>query len=169
MSMIGNFLRVPTKRVEALRENPHRITRLLYPSEEGDTVTSDDVHLDLNKAWHGIHYLLNGDAWEGTPPLDFIVGGQPIGDVDVGYGPARGFTADEVRAIATALAPITGDMLRARFDPKAMMAAEIYPTIWDRDPAQDDTLGWLLDSFENLKEFVLDTAEAGAGMIVYLN
>lgn len=168
MSMIGNFLRLSTKKVEALRAAPERITKVLYP-EEGDTVMSDDVHVDIDKAWHGIHYLLTGQAWEGEPPLNFILGGREIGDVDVGYGPARGFTADEVRAIATALEPITAETLRPRFDGKAMIDAEIYPQIWDRDPASDDTLGYLLAHYETLRAFVIETAELGAGMIVYLN
>src|ERR1700733_10559446 len=136
MSMIGNFRRVSMHRIEALRADPTDITSVLYPEDEATQVGSD-VLLDVDKAWHGIHFLLNGEAWEGTPPLDFIVGGQAIGDIDVGYGPARGFSADEVAAIAAALHPITAETLRARFDPAAMMAADIYPTIWDRKPEDD--------------------------------
>src|SRR5687767_14577361 len=45
---------------------------------------------DLDKAWHGIHYLLTGTAAEGGKPLDFLVsGGREVGNVDIGYGPAR--------------------------------------------------------------------------------
>ena len=36
---------------------------------------------------------------------------------------------------------------RRRFVPAAMMKADIYPAIWDRDPAEDDTLGYLCDYF----------------------
>jgi hypothetical protein len=166
MSMIGNFLRLSTKKVDALRANPERITKVLYPDEEGDTVMSDDVHLEIEKAWHGIHFLLNGQVWEGTPPLDFIVAGEPIGDVDVGYGPARGFDAGEVRAIAAALTPITGADLRKRCDPDAPGWSEIYPG--NAAPAGDE-IEYLVTYYESLREFVLQTAEQGAGMIVYLN
>jgi len=59
---------------------------------------------------HGIHFLLTGTAWEGDFPLAFIVrGGREVGDV--GYGPARIFTSDEVQAIANALRPITREVL----------------------------------------------------------
>lgn len=170
MSMIGNLVRMSTKKVEALRLHPERITKVLYPDkEEGDTVMSDDVHLDIDKAWHGIHYLLTGTAWEGSAPLNFLLAGEPLGDVDVGYGPALSYLADEVRAIAAALQPITADTLRPRFDRDDMMASEIYPQIWDRDPASDDTLGYLLEHYETLRAFVIETAELGAGLIVYLN
>ncbi len=97
---------------------------------------------DLDKSWHGIHYLLTGSADEGGAPLDFLVaGGTEVGDEDVGYGPARVFTSAQTRAIAAALAAVTDDELRARFAPEAMMRAEIYPEIWDRDPAM--TTPWV--------------------------
>ncbi len=169
MSMIGNLLRISTKQIEALRADPSRIERVLHPQSDGDTAMSEDVHADIDKAWHGLHYLLTGQAWDAPLPLAFLVCGTELGDIDVGYGPARAFDAGEVRAIAEALQPITTETLRARFDGAAMMKAEIYPQIWDRDPATDDTLGYLLEYFELLKTFVLDTAEAGAGLIVYLN
>src|SRR5688500_6275073 len=44
---------------------------------EGEGLTTD-----LDKAWHGIHYLLTGTAWEGAEPLNFLVaGGRPVGDI----------------------------------------------------------------------------------------
>ena len=167
MSMIGNFLRISSKKVEALRAHPERITKVLYPEEgEGDTMMSDDVHMDVEKAWHGIHFLLNGDVWGGKPPLDFIVAGEPIGDVDVGYGPARGFVADQVRAIATALEPITADVLRARYNASAPGWAEIYPT---HGRVDEGALDYFVSYYETLRDFVIETAELGAGLIVYLN
>jgi hypothetical protein len=45
---------------------------------------------NLDKAWHGIHFLLTGTNWAGDPPLNFLVaGGAQVGDIDTGYGPAR--------------------------------------------------------------------------------
>lgn len=165
MSMIGNFRRVRGEVLDDLLANPDAITAVLYEREAPEADA-----LDIDKAWHGLHFLLTGDAWDGEPPLNFIVGGgAPIGDVDVGYGPARGFAPDEVRAIAAALAPITEATLRARFDPGAMMDEDIYPTIWDRPAEEDDTLGYLVDYFSPLKAFVTETAEQGLALIVYCN
>jgi len=45
--------------------------------------------LDLDKAWGGLHFLLTGTAWEGEPPHSFLLDGDTVGDIDVGYGPAR--------------------------------------------------------------------------------
>jgi hypothetical protein len=166
--MIGNVLRISTKKVEALRANPDRIKRVLYPSEEGDTVVSDDVHFDLDKAWHGIHFMLTGDVWGGELPLGFLLLGQPIGDIDVGYGPARAFDSNEVRAIADALLPISPSVLRSRFEPRALGWAEVYPNQPGAAPGPHDCES-LIGHYEALRTFVIETADLGAGLIVYVN
>ena len=165
--MIGKFLRVPTKKVAALRERPDRIKKVLYPDND-DTAMSDDVLLDVDKAWNGIHFLLTGDANGGELPLGFILGGEPLGDIDVGYGPARAFDADQVHAIAAVLTPLTRDVLANRFDAEQLRANYVYPGYREGWNLPDDC-DYLLDHYENLRAFVLETSEAGAGMIVYLN
>lgn len=122
---------------------------------------------DLDKAWHGIHFLLTGSDWEGDPPLNFLVaGGIPVGDIDVGYGPARVFRSIEVAEIHKALGDLQEDDLRNRFQPDVMMKKDIYPTIWDRDPKDDDALGYLLEHFAKLKKFVSNAADKGLGIVV---
>jgi hypothetical protein len=125
---------------------------------------------DLDKSWHGIHYLLTGSADEGGAPLDFLVaGGREVGDEDVGYGPPRAFSAAETRAIAAALAAVTDEELRARFAPEAMMRAEIYPEIWDRDPKEDDTLGYLMEYVAVLRDAIATVTSRGHGLLVVLS
>src|ERR1700722_3238791 len=98
MSMIGTFRRTRDARLDALVSNPDTISDYLagYPDDAADAGEAY-ADLDVDKAWHGLHFLLTGTAWEGAPPLDFIVkGGRQIGDVDVGYGPARAFSSADV-------------------------------------------------------------------------
>ena len=105
----------------------------------------------------------------GAPPLNFLLhGGVEIGEVEVGYGPARGMTAAEVKAVASALAGIDEAFMRARFDPAQMTQLDIYPGIWDRDPADDDTLGYCVEYFSELRAFVMRAAERGAGLVISL-
>ena len=128
---------------------------------------SDGEELDLDKSWHGIHFLLTGTAYEGEPPLDFIVrGGVEIDDADVGIGPARALRSDEVRAVADAIERFPPDELRERFDSERMLEEGIYPDIWDRDPAEDDALGYLIEHYADLRAFVRRTADRGDGLIV---
>jgi Domain of unknown function (DUF1877) len=152
-------------------------SRLFGKKEEGTPPAEGHVpipkpveEIDLDKSWHGIHYLLTGTAWEGDAPLNFLVlGGKEIGDIDVGYGTARAFSSSEVRTILNAIEPITQQTLGGRFDGAAMMKLEIYPEIWDRDPADDPVLEYCTEYFESLKNFLGRTSERGLGMLVYIS
>src|SRR4051812_22134863 len=102
-SMIGNFRRATDAEIARLLANPEEIGEFVY----GSSGHINAEGIDIEKSWHGIHYLLTGTRDEGDGPLNFILaGGQEVGDVDVGYGPARAFTSEQVRGIAGALEPI---------------------------------------------------------------
>jgi hypothetical protein len=166
MSMIGNFRLSTDAEVAALLARPETIESVLY--DEGAKSDGDGA-FDVDKAWQAIHFLLCGDPWEGDPPLNFIVaGGTPVGDVDVGYGPARVFTSGEVAEIVSALEPMTAAALKARYDADAFASQEIYPEIWD-EPETECLDDYVLDHFERLKEFLTEAGASGAALIVYLN
>jgi hypothetical protein len=58
--------------------------------------------------------------------------------------------------------------LRSRFAPAEMMKLEIYPDIWDRDPGEDDTLGYLLEYVKQLREYLVSAAAQELGLLVTL-
>jgi len=156
---------------------PSLFGRLFGRRAAAETVT-DDLHLadgelvstDLDKAWHGIHYLLTGTAWEGDPPLNFLVGGdREVGSIDVGYGPARVLTSAEVKQVRDALEDLSDEALRARFRPDDMMKKQIYPEIWDRDPKDDDTLGYLMENVSQLRGFLNQATEEKRGIVDYIS
>lgn len=153
----------PSSRLSGGTENADRPTDLeLRPGEGFST--------DLDKAWHGIHYLLTGTAWEGEHPRNFLVsGGTEVGSIDVGYGPARVLTAAETREALGAVTALSDDDLKARFDPKDMLAKQIYPEIWARRPEEDDTLGYLLEYAKTLRGFLSQAVEEGLGIVLYLS
>lgn len=123
---------------------------------------------DLDKAWHGLHYLLTGSPDEGAAPLDFLLaGGTEIAGQDVGYGPARAFRPAEVRAIAAALERVSAEDVRGRYDPAAMMRADVYPGIWDR-PADEDPLGYLMENLDTLRGAVRTLVDRRSGLVVTL-
>ncbi|QRN98331.1 YfbM family protein [Archangium violaceum] len=169
MSMIIIFRLARRERLSSLLASPEQVTDFLHDTD-GEDADGPENRFDLDKAWHGLHFLLTGTDWGGKPPLNFIaVGGETIGDVDVGYGPARAFTPEQLAEISRALDAVSSDALRQRFDPAKMMELDIYPSIWDRDPADDDTLGYVLEYFEMLKSFLRKGAERGLGVVVYMS
>jgi len=112
--------------------------------------------LSLEKAWHGVHYLLCGETDAGRTILSqAVLGGTEFGD-DLGYGPARYFAQAKVSLTARELtqAELETEM-RARFDPVQMSRAGIYPRLWTPTDA-----AWLMEEFRRLKDFYV---HAGAG------
>ena len=163
--MIGNFRALPDEELQALFANPSRVDQLLYESLLGAAANGNE--LDVDKAWHGLHFLLTGSAWEGSFPLNFIVaGGEEVGD-DLGYGPARGLTSAEVRTVDAALQPLAPDELGQRFDAERMTELQIYPDGWSHDPEGERE--YLLDFYADLRAFVHRTAEQGNALLVYLS
>jgi uncharacterized protein DUF1877 len=125
---------------------------------------------DLDKAWHGIHFLLTGTAQDGEPPLNFLVaGGQPVGDIEIGYRPARVYPAAETRQIAAALAGVTDAQVRDRYDPARMRREEVYPDIWGRtDSGQDEGLEYVMENLGILRGILQTAIDANLGLVVYL-
>ena len=157
MSMIGHFLAVPQGELDALRADPEQVSEALFTTHEEDAV-------DVEKAWHGIHFLLTGKVVPGDGPLDNVVFGRaPVGDEDLGYGPAMATDAADVPAVAAALEAVTDDELRARFDPEAM--DEIYPNIWDEG---DEALDYLIDNLQEVRAFYRNAAAQGHAVITWL-
>jgi len=121
--------------------------------------------LSIDKAWHGIHYLLCGAA-EPTSALisTVVMGGTELGDDFSGYGAARYFTIAETAAIASQLNRNTleAEMTR-RYDPAQMTKLGIYPNGWAGPDLQ-----WLMGEFRNLRGFYADASAKGCAMVTCL-
>lgn len=116
--------------------------------------------LELDKEWHGIHFLLTGDPWSTRGPYGQVVlGGKEIGP-DLGYGPARVLTVEQVKDIAAKLQALPVERLKQRYDPDKMTKAEIYPeVIWKREG--QGALVWLLEGYRRLVDFYVRAAAEG--------
>lgn len=125
--------------------------------------------LSLDKAWHGVHYLLTG-APEPGPDLrsQAVLGGVELGDDPEGfsgYGPARYFRAAEVRRLSEELRrPEVEREAAARFDPAKMSELEIYPGWSDGDQDRE----WLMDAFRRLRDFYSAAAGKGRAIVTCL-
>jgi hypothetical protein len=132
------------------------------------TIPQED-RLDQDKAWHVHHFLLTGSDWEGPLPASFILnGGKTLGDVNVGHGPARCFSPQEVEAIAAHVKRYDEASLRARFDPELMAHLEIYPNIWDRGYDLDHQWEYFSVSFADMQIFLHEAAARKMALLVYI-
>jgi hypothetical protein len=160
--MIGNLRPASNSEIERLLANPSEITRFLYGAD-----ADSRERVVLNKAWHAIHFTLTGSRLGGAEPLNFLVSeGTPVGEVDVGFGPARVLTSEQVSRIAAALAPIEPDEVARRVDLRKFDQEVIYPGNWQRNGFGVD---YVLTSYREMRNLIERAAERGEGLVLYIN
>jgi hypothetical protein len=121
-----------------------------------------DRRVDIEKGWHGLHFLFTGTADEGEEPACYLVrGGDDLDD----EGRARALRPQQVRAFAEYLSALTPGELERCYDPARMTALGIYPQIWTHS---GDPLQWLLQCFTEVQAFMIKAAAAGDGVIVHI-
>jgi len=165
MGMVGCFAAADAATIRRLKFDPNEIEKFLSPD---DGESEPPHYIDVDKAWHCIHFMLCGRAGTNSNPLSMaVLGGEEIGD-DVGYGPARILQPDQVRIVATALAPIDAAAFNARFVPQAMQEAEIYLSdMCVRDG--NEALEYLRENYLSLVAFYLAAADRGDGAVLWLS
>jgi hypothetical protein len=149
-----------------LRLLPITITEVVPdPSRDADSPVDPDRSLDIDKAWHGLHFLLTGTAEAGEEPACFLLrGGEDLDD----EGQARALRPNQEQRFADYLSGLTSEELTQRYDASRMAKLNIYPgSIWLRTaPTHDPPLRWLLESFSGLRRFIGLAAEARSGVII---
>jgi hypothetical protein len=131
------------------------------PSRKGKSGAS----VSIDKAWHGVHYLLCGKMDSGSDVASqAVMGGTEIGD-DLGYGPARYFDAGKVAEIARELSrPNLEAEMDARWDPDKMATLGIYPGQF----VESEDRQWLMDAFRKLRQFYVDASAANCAVVTCL-
>jgi len=123
-------------------------------------VTDPDRSIDIEKGWHGLHFLFTGSADEGEEPACYLVrGGQDLDD----EGHARALRPNQVRRFAVYLSALTPAELERRYDPARMTKLEIYPdVIWMRPAAAGEApLEWLIVCVSDVQSFVNKVGRGG--------
>jgi hypothetical protein len=165
--MIGNLFRVTTKELEGILNDSSILESKVY-AQDG---TNTDNLLDIDKSWEAIFYLLTGypvaEIENTNPPLSWILfSGQVIDEEqDMGYGPAQYITPEQVRQLNIELGKVTREDLQRKYDGKKMNEAGIYPQVWD----EAESLEYVLDNFELLKEFYQVAEKENKAVITFIN
>jgi hypothetical protein len=160
--VIANLRAASDAEIKRLLAHPTEVTRFLFGA---DAAGSTCVNLD--KAWHAIHFVLNGSRLGGQAPLNFLVDeGTPVGEIDVGFGPARVLTSYQVEALASALSGLEPDDIRSRIDVRQLDELAIYPGAWQRDGMDVD---YVVANYRAMRELVARLARDGLGLVLYIN
>src|ERR1700683_3555994 len=128
MSMIGKYRRISPMQLADLIGDPDTVVDFLFDETEEPAMSN---MLDIDKSWHAIHFLLNGDSWSGEGPSNYaVLGGTEIGEDVVGYGPARYLVPKQVSEASSALAQISREGLLFRFNLQYLREAELCRRGW---------------------------------------
>ncbi|OCQ23088.1 hypothetical protein A7985_03810 [Pseudoalteromonas luteoviolacea] len=158
MSMIASLKSISESQLSEMIEAPSKLVSYLYDDESGKVCVMD-------KAWHGIHFLLNGSAWSSVSIEGSIfLGGVPVSDEDVGYGPARYFTAEQTKEISAGLQKISENDLLVKYL-SLVEEPEIYPGFEDNEVDRN----YITQNFAHLKTFVEGLAKSGDCLLSFMH
>ncbi len=119
----------------------------------------EDRVVEVDKAWHGIHAVLTGTAWEVQDAISTaVLGGAEFGE-DSGYGRPRLLQPQEVAKVAEALREVEPASFRERVDFRELERLDIYPSIWDRAEEHEELVEYLTNGFVAVRALFLDAAE----------
>ena len=160
MSMTGNYLPVTGDQLDELLDGSLDINKLLL---NGGAFNPEIVSID--KSWNGIDALLASKAEDETGPLAIaVIGGQPINDEDLGYGPAMFLTTDQVKEIADELDRLDDAAFEALFDGFDWSAADIYPQM----SGSEDDRQYLTYYFSLLRDVYRLARDNSSAMVQFL-
>jgi hypothetical protein len=137
------------------------VNRLLEPWLE--RIEELPLRVDMDKAWEPIHRCLTGDhgaaheldCGAGAYPLNLcVMGGEQL--LQEGHRTAALVAADDVPAVAAALAGIRRDWFRERFF--AMPDNQFHEI-------DEESFEWAWAHFEALPPFFAKAAEAGSAVV----
>ena len=142
MGMTGYLLRLTPLELDEYKKDSSLLEKRMinYYAPEND----DSNFVRLDRAWHGILFLLTGQSFENyTHPLAKIFfSGQLVDEnQNLGYGPAHYLTSDQVTELNIEIAKISTDELKHRYDINKMTEMEIYPVAWE-DEGMGDYLAY---------------------------
>jgi len=175
--MIGNYFRTDEITIRKIQKGETSLFELLYPDsgfsqlQESEIFEVDeDCFLNVDQAWHVIHFVLSGKVWETTddPLSKVVLSGNFINDENLGYGPAQFITPKEVQSASKALKTVTKDWFRKRFSTSDMLLAnDIYPIRHGTD--EEIFFNYVYELFEDVVVFFKQAANNGQYILFFVN
>lgn len=131
---------------------------------EGKTASA----LDLGESWDAIGYVFRGDAYSesqsflvdrttsGEARVEVVFCGE---DIDEGI---RCLESAEVREMANVLSDFSKELIRKRFEQGQNVQPNLYRYNWSEEAYE-----WHLTYCTRVKEFYVDAANQGKGILIY--
>jgi hypothetical protein len=162
--MIGEYIRLAPDDFERALSDPDWMRSMIDDLWDAEDVEEPDTRLlDVDKAWHGLALVLNR---AGVSTAVVFGDDQVPGAGDWGYGPPSSLSPGRVKELAGVLRSLDPHEVVDAVPTEAFVEAETYPQgVWD-----DAGSGkYLAGHLERLTTFFVDAADAGMGMVVWLD
>lgn len=165
----------------ATPHDPEDVTYLVVYPNQGeppkDLYEGAIQPISLDKSWNVLHYLLTGIAdlnqliGPDAPPLHkAILGGTEVGK-ELGYGPAKYLTPNEVKEVSKALSDVSKEDLQRKYDTEIpKVSNDLYPAIGLQNPERwkdPEERNYFLSFLEPLKSYYQDAATKGNAMLLW--
>lgn len=125
---------------------------------------------NLETAWHAIHFMLTDNVYDGDFPMNFLLaGGEDVGCIDVGFGPARVIESINVKEINRYLSSLTPDLFMTFYDADNLTRKKIYPEIWYRFYADDENRAYIRGKYELMRSTVERAATHNLGLLIWIS
>lgn len=155
--------RVDVDEIARVLADPGIVVTMLFGDDDDEVVAPDPRQVDIDRLWHGVHWLLTGTVDESPAGLGAVVfGGTDLGELDCEA--VRLMRPHEVATVYRALVAVPEGELVARYDPVAMDEAQVYPTaLWGRP---DTLMELLLPALRDVVEQYAVAASRGEGLLL---
>jgi hypothetical protein len=128
--------------------------------------------LDLDKAWHLLHYAISGQAFPTGADADALLLGEELGPDLGGYGPARLHDARATKKFAELLASLDEETVKKRLRLEDMMSEPIYGLPMGEGPgseAEAEMQDYVLYHFPRLRDYVIEAALKANGLLIWIS
>ncbi|WP_294076234.1 YfbM family protein [Sphingomonas sp.] len=159
--MVIVLRRASSSDIERLIADPDDWETFVY--EEGDQ--QNDI-VDFDKAWHALHFMLTGAAYNTDSPLGIIANdGETIGTDENGFGGFTVVSPAQMKMFDEALRRIDDAELASHYDHAAMLEHDIYIADAFAGLTREEALEYIFQSLPALRDLTASCAKAGDGAL----
>jgi Domain of unknown function (DUF1877) len=161
MGMVFSAMRVSNLELEKFQKESDSFEEEFYNGEH------DEITIDLDKSWDGLHFLLTENTIQQSSHfLTQIFQSKDVLNVyqDMGYGPANYLDSSTVKELNSELQKISSEDLKSKYDPDLMNDKGIYPGMWNMEAWE-----YFEEYFMILKNFYKTASENDEAIIMFIS
>jgi hypothetical protein len=159
MGMILFLRKAADSEVAMLKADPSQFSEFFFD----ETAEKSGDRIDFDKAWHALDFTLTNGS--NSDSLELLMSnGEEIGE-DIGCGPGRLVDNAHIVKFHHELSKVSDEDLRSRYDPAAMLEAEVYLS---GSLIEEGEEGWeyVAQGIPSLRKFAEKCATDGSSVII---